>query len=1124
MRKSLRYGAVAVLLLGVVGVVLPSLLIDKDAIKRRLARAVYESTGRELAIDGAIGFSMLPLPHFSAEDVRLSNWPDSAEPWMVSIRRVMATVSPLDLLRGNVVARTLELDTPNLLLERRAGRGNWSFVAPGQLPPRPEAAPVETSAPAEAAVAALAVAFSRVVVRDGRVVYRDANGDRSVTVGKLSAQLEAQTVQGPFQLHAQAVVGGQAATLDGTVGRIQPGRAVTLRFDAGVAPARLHLDGLLLRAIDEGSVLKAAAELTAPDAEVLAARFGVTGLSGLSGQAVSLSGQTRMTAVGGELADGLLRLGSSEATAKLAWELDGARPKLSATIKTRRIDLDAWTAPRAAHLDDAVPGRASSAIAVARAAESPAVLTPPRGFDLDLSLAADAVIWHGQAVQTAVCDIAFSRGDLVVNQASAELPGAAQVRAFGFVGADAARRNVDLTVQAGAANLRGLLDWLGVDVGAVPSDRLRKAGLTAVVTAVKDGLLQVRDIDLLLDASRGKGALDLRWGERPAFGLSLSVDQVNVDAYREDKAGDDQAAVPVVRAIPVAAQDVPATKGTASTPPMWDRFDANLDVRVGRLTMGGQPLDRVAARGRWQGELLDVAALSAEIGGEGRLAASGRIAAKGEGAPRFDAVKAEITTPRADRLLGLWPVSLPGFVRDWRALSASLSVDGPVSDFHAEAAVAVSDTRFGIAGRFDGLRRMPTGDGDISISAPTLAALAATFGAEVAPELARKGAVEIYVPLNGDAHGYAIPALTATADDIALGGELTVKTDGPRPHLTARLKGNLLPLFSALSARASAHRGGALAAPRVVPAAAMAEKTPGAGSAAWWMVLCGFDGDVVAAFDAVVGKTLSAEAVTLTARLDDGILTLDEATAKVLGGNAGIKGKADLRALPKLTATVDAKDVAIDAKSPLFAGNAPLAGRVTLKADGDSVGGDAETLLRGMNGKGEVTIRDGSFAGVDLGAVNDRLGNVKSLQDMVSAIEAGGRGRTAFTALTGHFTAAGGVVRSDDLKMMAPSGLGEANGTVDLAARRINAVVRFALASLKDAPPLGLKLQGAWESPRVFFETGDFQGYMIQKGLGRFLKGLTKKGAAKKSDEPPPPAKLKPKDVLREALDAIPAR
>ena len=1117
MRKSLRYGAVAVLLLGVVGVVLPSLLIDKDAIKRRLARAVYESTGRELAIDGAIGFLILPLPHFSAEDVRLSNWPDSAEPWMVSIRRVMATVSPLDLLRGNVVARTLELDTPNLLLERRAGRGNWSFVAPGQLPPRPEVAPVASAASvspaasAEAAVAALAVAFSRVVVRDGRVVYRNANGDRSVTVGKLSAQLEAQTVQGPFQLHAQAVVGGQAATLDGTVGRIQPGRAVTLRFDAGVALARLHLNGLLLRATDEGSVLKAAVELTVPDAEVLAARFGVTGLSGLSAQAVSLSGQTRMTAVGGELADGLLRLGSSEATAKLAWELDGARPKLSATIKTRRIDLDAWTAPRTAHLDDAVPGLAPLTIAAARAAESPAVLTPPRGFDLDLSLAADAVIWHGQAVQTAVCDIAFSRGDLVVNQASAELPGAAQVRAFGFVGADAARRNVDLTVQAGAANLRGLLNWLGVDVGAVPSDRLRKAGLTAVVTAVKDGLLQVRDIDLLLDASRGKGALDLRWGERPAFGLSLSVDQVNVDAYREDKAGDDQAAVPVLRAIPVAAQDVPATKGTASTPPMWDRFDANLDVRVGRLTMGGQPLDRVAACGRWQGELLDVAALSAEIGGEGRLAASGRIAAKGEGAPRFDAVKAEITTPRADRLLGLLPVSLPGFVRDWRALSASLSVDGPVSDFHAEAAVAVSDTRFGIAGRFDGLRRVPTGDGDISISAPTLAALAATFGAEVAPELARKGAVEIYVPLNGDAHGYAIPALTAMADDIALGGELTVKTDGPRPHLTARLKGNLLPLFSALSARASARRG-ALATPRVVPAAA------------WWMVLRGFDGDVVAAFDAVVGKTLSAEAVTLTARLDDGILTLDEAAAKVLGGNVGIKGKADLRALPKLTATVDAKDVAIDAKSPLFAGNAPLAGRVTLKADGDSVGGDAEILLRGMNGKGEVTIRDGSFAGVDLGAINDRLGNVKSLQDMASAIEAGGRGRTAFTVLTGHFTAAGGVVRSDDLKMMAPSGQGEANGTVDLAARRINAVVRFALASLKDAPPLGLKLQGAWKSPRVFFETGDFQGYMIQKGLGRFLKGLTKKGAAKKSDEPPPPAKLKPKDVLREALDAIPAR
>ncbi len=1137
MRKTLRHGAVAVLLLLLAVAVLPALLIDKDTVKRRISRAVYEATGRELTVAGDLGFSFFPTPRLEADGVRLANWPDSSEPWMLEVRKVTATVSPWALLRGELTVAALELDSPVLLLERRAGRGNWNFVAPGQLPPRPAAAPASSpvaaaapvlppAASAAAEVAAL-VAFNRVTVRDGRISYRDANGDKTLTAEKIEARVDAQAATGPFQVDARARVAGQPVTLSGNVGQIQTNRAVTLRLDLGVEPARLHLDGLLLRATDEGPVLKAAAELTAADAAQLAKRAGVA-VPELAGRPVSLAGQIRLTAVGGDLTEGALRVGPVDGTAKLSWSMDGARPKFSAEIKSRRVDLDAFAAPpRAARSGVPTPALVSTAVAETDAAPSLAAAlgySPPRGLDLDLSLGADAVVWRGQAIQAASCQVSFSRGDMVIQGLSADLPGAAQVRVFGFVGSDPAKRNVDLSVQAGASNLRGLLEWLGVGTGTVPADRLRRAAVTATVGVTPDGMIRVRDADLLLDAAHGKGALDLRWGDKPAFGLSLTVDQLNLDAYRAEAAA--AAAPDAARPVPAAAPaDQPAAPAAAREPalPLWERFDANLDLRVGRLTVGSQPLDRFAARGRWQSGVLEVSALQADIGGEGKLSASGRIAAKGEGAPRVDALKAVVATPRADRLLGLLPVSLPGFVRDWRALTATLSADGPLADLQAEASAAVADVRFTLGGRFDAVRMAPVGDGDVTLSAPTLGALAAAFGAEVAPELARKGTVEIYVPLNGDTHGYAIPALTATAGDIALTGELTAKTDGPRPRLDARLKGNLLPLFAPLRAaeRRTADRRAAAPSASAVSADTPATSAP----AAWWTALRGFDGSLDAAFDAVVGPTLSAEAVAAKARLENGVLSVERLAARLLGGNAEASGRADLTALPKLTATVRAKDIAVDAKSPLFAGNAPLAGRFDLSAAGESTGGDVNTLLRGLDGKGEVSVRDGSFAGVDLGAVNDRLGKVKSLQDLVSAVEAGGRGRTAFSSLSGHFAVAGGVLKSDDLKMVAPSGLGSAVGTADLAARRINADVRFALASLKEAPPLGLKLQGMWESPRVIFDSGEFQGYMIQKGLSRFLKGLSKKNtAAPTGDEPPPPAKVKLKDVLRETLQSIPAK
>ncbi|MGE4528610.1 MAG: AsmA-like C-terminal region-containing protein, partial [Rhodospirillaceae bacterium] len=526
----------------------------------------------------------------------------------------------------------------------------------------------------------------------------------------------------------------------------------------------------------------------------------------------------------------------------------------------------------------------------------------------------------------------------------------------------------------------------------------------------------------------------------------------------------------------------------------------------------------------------DISGLSADVGGEGRITASGKLST--QGAPRVDALKAEITTPRADRLLGLMPVSWPGFVRTWRGLTATLSADGPLTDLRTDAAMTVGETKLTVAGRFDGVHMRPSAEGDISISAPTLGALAATLDADVAPDMAKKGAVEIYIPLNGDAQGYAVPALTATAGDIAIGGELTVKTNGPRPQVSARLVGNLLPVLVPRNG-APPRRSSALA-PRILPAAAPAVPTappapqePAAAAAAAplpaWAALRDIDGDLAASFDTVVAPRLSAQEVKLAARLNQGLLTLDDATAKLLGGSLAATGRADLTAIPKLSGTVNAKDIAVDAKSPLFSGNAPLAGTLTLAAEGEAAGGDADTLLRGLNGKGSLSVLNGSFAGANLGAVNDRLAKIKTLQDLISAFEAGSRGRTAFDRLNGSFTVAGGVLESRDLKLSAPSGEGSATGTADLAARKVNADVRFALASLKDAPPLGLRLQGAWESPRVFFDTGDFQGYMIQKGLKNLLRSLSKQKSS--ADEPPPPkGKLKPKDVLREVLQAIPQK
>lgn len=1103
MRKSLRYGLIALFGVAVLAVVLPMVLVDEAAIKREIARAVENRTGRTLEIQGDLDFSLLPTPRFAAEGVRLANWPDSAEPWMVEVAKVSATVSPLDLLKGEVVARAIELDRPRVLLERRAGRGNWNFVPPGQIPGRVGVRSGGLISTANAQTAADddgdGFSFRRLSVRDGRVAYRDGGGGRNVDVVAIALDVDAEGVEGPFRGRGSATVGNRAVAFDGDVGRIQGGRAVPVRLNARTGSLAAKIDGLLLRDTDAGPVLKAAADLSAADAAALLSEWGIAAPAPLAGRAFALGGQLRLDANDGELDEGQLRLGPASAAAGAHWSFEGSRPRVGLRLAAQSFDLDAWTAQRAA----AAPGFALVAAAAAAEPAPPFVLPLPKDVDLAFDVSAASVVWRGQAAQSVVAEGEVSRGDLVINQVSVELPGAAQVRAFGFVGGGAAMRNLDLTVQASAANLRGVLDWLGVDVSGVPSDRLRRAGLAAQISGGKDDLLRVRDIDLALDATRARGALDLRWGTRPAFGLSLAVDQFNLDAYRPAPVAPRASASPAVAGeMPPSAADRP-----------WQGFDANLDLSVGRLTVGGQPFDRVSAKGAWQGGVLDVAALAADLGGAGHLRGSGRVRTVGEGAPRFEGVKADVTTPRADRLLGLLPFEAPAFTRDWRGLSATLAADGPLADLRLDAAVRLGEVSASLAGRFDGVKGRPAADGELRLAAPTLGALAHVFGGNLPADLAKKGKVAVTAPIVARDTGYAVPDVSITAGDVAISGSAEVRTDGPRPFVGVRLEGNTLP-WPSVAALPAATRVAAAPVSGFFPVAAQpAAKTPA------WAVLRDFDGELTARFDTVLAPNLRADAAEAALRLNQGIVTLDRAAARLLGGDVSGRGRADLTgATAKIEASFRVKDVTVASNSPLFGGNAPIAGRVDLEAEGAATGNDRDALLRALDGKGRLSVTQGSFAGANLGAVNERLNRIRNLQDILGALDAGSRGRTAFDTLTGTFVVENGVLRSDDLALAAPAGTASAKGRADLAAETLDADLRFTLDNLRDAPPLGIRLAGAWAAPRVTFDTNAFQQHVLKKGLGDFLKSLSKP----QSGEPPAPKAIKPKDVLREILAPIP--
>jgi len=247
----------------------------------------------------------------------------------------------------------------------------------------------------------------------------------------------------------------------------------------------------------------------------------------------------------------------------------------------------------------------------------------PADIVASVDLIVDTVAYRGGVLSNLRANAALENGEITVNQIGALLPGSSQVSVFGFVGLPDGQPRFDGSVELGSDNVRALLDWLKVDVAQVPADRLRKLDLAAKVVATGEQV-QVSDARIGLDSTNITGGVTLTLRERPAFGLSINVDRINVDAYMPAAAGDS-----------AQASQKPAGDGTSKSGPAvkteggglaaLGAFDANIQARIGRLTYNDVPVSDVQFDGTLYNGVLTVNAFSvADLAGA-RAAVAGTV-------------------------------------------------------------------------------------------------------------------------------------------------------------------------------------------------------------------------------------------------------------------------------------------------------------------------------------------------------------------------------------------------------------------------------------------------------------------------------------------------------------------
>ncbi|MCQ2030756.1 AsmA family protein [Stutzerimonas zhaodongensis] len=318
----------AMVLLVVIAAVLVQTQWAREKIEDELSQRL---DGRAVEI-GSLEFDWgFPLG-VSVGDVEVANPAWAEHPYMLKLDAMQAKLEVGALLTGDLRLQSLELDQPEIHLDRQAdGRSNWAALTPDE-------SSSDSTSPIQPDI---------IRIQNGRLTYRDAGLDAEVTLdiattdngaGQRQLSIEGSgNVQGkPLTLSLRGEPPAQALASDAPY-------AVTLTGQLGEIQARFSGEAKQLPQLDS---LNGRLTVSAPDsAELMAFDHPAIDIP-----AFDFSTRLKRDGPRWALEDNDLKTGESHLTGALTLD-KGDTPELTVRMQGDRLDLNRWGVMRLLSVD-----------------------------------------------------------------------------------------------------------------------------------------------------------------------------------------------------------------------------------------------------------------------------------------------------------------------------------------------------------------------------------------------------------------------------------------------------------------------------------------------------------------------------------------------------------------------------------------------------------------------------------------------------------------------------------------------------------------------------------------------------------------------------------------------------
>jgi len=188
-RKILFIPAFLIFLLVVV-----LLFIDFSKYATPYLADAQKTIGRTIQI-GSVKLQILPTPRINIHDVSLGNVANAKKSEMATIKNVEVILSLIDLIKGKIVVKSINLKTPEITLEKdKDGHGNWELSFS-----KNESQEKEASQPTNNA-ATTSITVNHFEAHNATITYIDHKDGSTKNFSNLKIECDSEKLTGPYKI------------------------------------------------------------------------------------------------------------------------------------------------------------------------------------------------------------------------------------------------------------------------------------------------------------------------------------------------------------------------------------------------------------------------------------------------------------------------------------------------------------------------------------------------------------------------------------------------------------------------------------------------------------------------------------------------------------------------------------------------------------------------------------------------------------------------------------------------------------------------------------------------------------------------------------------------------------